>query len=601
MARGVKLANYVAQFLARLGIKHVFAVSGGASLRLIHGVAETPGITFICPQHEQAGAMAADGYSRATGKLGAAITTSGPGATNLLTGVCCAYYDSVPVIFITGQVATFRMRGSTGVRQIGFQETATVDIYKPVTKYAVLITDPKKIRYELEKACAIATSGRPGPVLIDIPDNIQREEITPELLEPFRSGLPPKKSPTLTKEIKKCCDFIAAAKRPMIILGWGIRLAKAEKETREFINNVGFPVVPTWGMADFLPASHPLTVGTFGTHGTRFANFAVQNADLIFSIGSRLDTKATGSPANTFAREAKKVVIDIDANELRKFEKFGLKIDLLINTDAKDFLQAMNKRVAGIKKQNIAQWLKQIAHWKKKYPICLPRYYQEKDVNPYVFVKELHQHCRQGEKLVVDTGCTIAWMMQGFAFKKGQRLYHDWNNTAMGWALPASIGVSLAFNKRPIICITGDGALQMNIQELVTVMKHRLPLKIFLINNHGHSMIQQTQDQWYGSRYFASSVAGGLAFPDFSKVAMAYGFRTITITKNNEVGEKIRTVLETAGPVFCNVEIKPEQHVIPQVRFGRPNEDPEPLLPRKEFLQNMLVPLLDVSLDDQYT
>ena len=591
----MQLAHYVAQFLAKQGIKHVFTISGGASLRLIHGVAETPGIDFVCPQHEQAGAMAADGYARATGNLGAAISTSGPGATNMITGVCSAYYDSVPVIFITGQVATFRMKGNTGVRQVGFQETATVDIYKPITKYVVLIDDPLKIRYELEKACYIAKSGRPGPVLIDIPDNIQREEINPDKLKSFIPEPETKGPDRQDGKIERCIKFIKAAKRPVIILGWGIRLAKADKEAEEFINKLGFPVVPTWGMADFLPASHPLIVGTFGTHGTRYANFAVQNSDLVLAVGTRMDTKATGSPPDTFAREAKKVFIDIDSSELSKFKKFGLNVDLVIDADAKDFFKSVNSKITKIEKQNISEWLKQIISWKKKYPMCSPEYYKQKDVNPYVFVKELSKWCREGDTIVIDTGCTVAWMMQGFEFKKGQRLYHDWNNTAMGWALPASIGASFAFDKGSIICVTGDGALQMNIQELATVIRHRLPIKIFLINNHGHSMIQQTQDQWLGSKYFASSIKGGLASPDFLKVAKAYGFKTVNIAKNAELSDKIRDVLKTKGPVFCNIEIRPEHRVIPQVKFGRPNEDPEPFLERKEFLENMIVKPLDVS------
>lgn len=595
--KSMQLAYYVAQFLKEQDIKHVFVVSGGASLRLIHAIAKIPGIDFICPQHEQAGAMAADGYARASGNLGAAIATSGPGATNMITGVCSAYYDSVPTIFITGQVATFRMKGNTGVRQIGFQETDTVDIYKPITKYAVLISDPLKIRYELEKACYIAKSGRPGPVLIDIPDNLQREDVNPDTLKSFKPRSQTEKRPNkLNKQIQYCLRLIKAAKRPVIILGWGIRLAKADKEVRKFINKMGFPVVPTWGIADLLPASHPLMVGTFGTHGTRHANFTVQNSDLVLAIGTRLDTKVTGSPPGTFARGAKKVVIDIDPYELSKFKKFGLNIDLVINMDATEFLKALNTGVHRIKKPDISEWRRQIDAWKKKYPVCLPEYYKQKDVNPYVFVKELSKWCLEKDNIFIDTGCTVAWMMQAFDFKKHQRLYHDWNNTAMGWALPASIGASFALKKGPIVCVTGDGSLQMNIQELATIIKHRLPIKIFLMNNHGHSMIQQTQDQWLGSKYFASSVDGGLAFPDFLKVAKAYGFKVVSISKNKELNEKIKTVLESKGPVFCNVEIDQKHRITPQVKFGRPNEDSEPLLERKEFLKNMIVEPLKVSI-----
>jgi len=596
MTKPITVAHYVAQFLKAQGIKHVFVVSGGASLRLIHAIDETPGIDFVCPQHEQAGAMAADGYARASGNLGAAMATSGPGATNMITGVCSAYYDSVPTIFITGQVATFRMKGNTKVRQIGFQETATVEMYKPITKYAVLIDNPLKIRYELEKACHLAKSGRPGPVLIDIPDNLQRENINPDKLKSFKPRLQTKKgSNKLNKQIQRCLQLIGAAKRPVVIIGWGIRLAKAEKEVKEFINKSHFPVVPTWAMADLLPSTHPSMVGTFGTHGTRFSNFAVQNSDLILAIGTRLDTKATGSPPNTFAREAKKIVVDIDPHELGKFKKFGLNIDLNISADAKEFLKTLNSNVGRMEKPDISEWWKQINDWKKKYPVCLPEYYKQKEVNPYVFVKELSKLCLDKDTLIIDTGCTVGWMMQGFDFKRGQRLYHDWNNTAMGWALPASIGASFAMKKGPIICVTGDGSLQMNIQELATVIRHQLPIKIFLMNNHGHSMIQQTQDQWLGSRYLASNVEGGLAFPDFLKVAKAYDFKVVNISKNNELAKKIKTVLKSKGPVFCNIEIQSKHRVIPQVKFGRPNEDLEPLLDRKEFLENMIVKSLKAS------
>ncbi len=592
----MKLSDYVADFLKKQGIRHVFAVSGGASLHLIHSVDSTPGIDFVCPQHEQAGAMAADAYSRVTGNLGAAIATSGPGATNMVTGICCSYYDSVPVIYVTGQVSTFRMKSDTGVRQIGFQETDAVDICKSVTKYAVQVQHPQRIRYELEKACYLAKSGRPGPVLVDIPDNIQREQINLETLEPFVPENQIYDLDRLDEEIDQCIQFIKTAKRPIIILGWGVRLAKAEDEVVEFVNQLGFPVVSTWGVADLLPSVHPLAVGTFGTHGTRYANFAVQNADLVLSIGARLDTKATGSPINTFAREAKKIVVDIDLKELCKFSRFGLHIDVRIQADAKEFLQAINQKIVGISKIDISEWMKKISLWKERYPICLKEYYQQEEVNPYVFVKALSKECAEGDTIFVDTGCAVAWIMQAFEFKAEQRLYHDCNNTAMGWALPASIGACFALNKKPIICVTGDGSLQMNIQELATVLRYQLPIKIFLINNHGYSMIQQTQDQWLGGRYLASSVEGGLAFPDFVKVAEAYGYKTLSISKNRELHECIRETLTTEGPVFCNVEIRSEHRVIPQVKFGRPNEDTEPLLDRREFLENMIVKPMEVSL-----
>jgi len=597
----MKLSDYIADFLAKRGIKHAFVVTGGASAHLIDSISKHSNIMHICLQHEQAAAMAADAYARVTENFGVALSTSGPGATNLLTGVCSAYYDSVPVIYITGQVSTFRSKKGTGVRQIGFQETDVVPIFQFVTNYTVQIEDIKRIRYELEKACYMAKNGRPGPVLIDIPDNLQRADINPEELEFF---ILPKNS-NIHKEINSqvdiCLEMFRKAKRPVLILGWGIRLAKATKEVEKLLEKAGIPFLPTWALADSFPSNHYLYVGTFGTHGTRYGNFAVQNADFVLSIGSRLDTKATGSPIDTFAREAKKVMVDIDENELNKFKKFKLNIDLLINCDAKIFLQKLNAKIKGIENVNITDWVNQITLWKRKYPICLPHYHKEEGVNPYVFVKVLSQLSKEGDNIVVDTGCCLAWMMQGFDFKKNQRLYHDWNNTAMGWALPASIGASFAKNKSQIICVTGDGSLQMNIQELATIIRYELPIKIFLINNKGYSMIRQTQDQWLNSHYVASSVKGGLPDLNYSKIAKAYGFYTIDISKNNNIKKYIQKAFKSKGPVFCNVEISPNHRVIPQVKYGKPNEDPEPLLDREDFFKDMIVPPVDSLIDRQKT
>ena len=298
----MKLSDYVASFLAAQGIRHVFAIAGGASLHLMHSIAKTPGISYVCPQHEQAGAMAADAYSRVTGNLGAAVATSGPGATNMITGACCAYYDSVPVIYITGQVSTFRLKRDTGVRQMGFQETDVVAMYRPITKYAVMVEDPQRIRYELEKACSLARSGRPGPVLVDLPDDIQRREIDPDTLPAFTPA--PEKtfaSPT-ADQLEHCLDLLKKAHRPVVVLGWGVRLSKAEAEAREMIEALGFPVVLTWAVLDMLPSAHPLNVGPFGTHGTRYGNFTVQNADLLMAIGARLDTERLAATPHSLAK-----------------------------------------------------------------------------------------------------------------------------------------------------------------------------------------------------------------------------------------------------------------------------------------------------------
>ena len=594
----MKLSDYIAAFLVREGIRHAFAVTGGASLHMIDSVARTPGIDYICPQHEQGGAMAADGYSRATGNLGCAIATSGPGATNLITGIICSWFDSVPVLYLTGQVTTFRLKGSTGVRQMGFQETEIVEMCKPVTKYAVMVTDWKKIRYELEKAVHIAKSGRPGPVLVDVPDDLQRMNIDPADLEAFHPDPAESRPAPAAADLDRIVEMLGQSKRPVAILGWGIRLAGAQADAVRLVEQLGIPVLPTWPSLDLMPSAHPLVIGGFGTHGSRFANYALQNSDFVLAIGARLDTREAGSPYEDFARGARKVVVDIDPAELGKLPTFGMKVDLPICSDAGTFVRALAARTASPSPLAVSPWLDQIAEWKRKYPICTPAYRREVPLNPYVFIEELSNCAPAGEDIVLDTGCALAWTCQAFRFKEGQRLFHAFNTTAMGYALPAAIGVSFARDRGPVTCVVGDGSLQMNIQELATVVRHKLPIKIFLINNHGYSMVQQTQEQWLGGRYEATTVDGGLAFPDFVKVAEAYGIPALTIERNADAAEMVRRVYAFDGPVFCNVEIGASHRVVPQVKFGRPIEDGEPLLPRAEFLANMIVAPTAASIED---
>jgi len=592
----MKLSDIVAEFLAGQGIAHVFAVSGGASLHLIHSIAQTPGTSFVCPQHEQAGAMAADAYSRISGRMGCALATSGPGATNLITGICCAYYDSVPVLYLTGQVATFRSKGDTGVRQIGFQETDTVEICRTITKYAVLLKDPYRIRYELQKAIAIAKTGRPGPVLVDIPDDLQRMDIDPARLAEYEVPLATAEHAIDPRVLEACVDALRAARRPVLVYGWGVHLARAEAEARELARLLGVPAALTWAALDVFPHDDPLTIGGFGTHGVRYANFAVQNADLIVSVGSRLDTKATGSPPSTFARGAKLIMLDIDPAETGKFGRLERKVDLAINADVGTFLRAMVARARAERFPDYGDWIARIAQWKARYPACLPSYAAEREVNPYWLVKQLSGQLGEDEIIFSDTGCALAWMMQSFEFKRGQRFIHAFNNTPMGYGLPGAIGASFARPGQRVVLITGDGSLQMSLYELATVIRHRLPIKILMLNNHGHGMVRQTQEMWLGAHYYATSVEGGLAFPDFVKVVGAYGFRTDSLALNADLPRKLAETLGADGPAFLNIEIDDRHRVVPQVKFGRPNEDADPLLDRDEFLENMIVEPLPVSL-----
>ena len=590
----MKLSDYVADFLARQGIRHVFAVTGGASIHIIHSLDKHPDIEFVAPHHEQAGAMAADGYARTTGDIGAVVATSGPGATNLLTGICCAWFDSVPVLCLTGQVATFRFRGDSGVRQMGFQETQIVDIMQSVTKYAVQITDTARIRYELEKAVHLARTGRPGPVLVDIPDDLQRAEIDPAALPGFEAAcaLPPRPS---AQDLDRCIDLLSAARRPVIVPGWGVRLAGAETDVRRLIDRLSVPVCPSWGAMDLIPHDHPNFVGGFGTHGSRYGNFAVQNSDFVLCIGARCSTRETGSPLDSWARGAATVVVDIDAAELRKFPAMGKPLDLPIEADAGAFARDMLARLESNGPPDLTDWKARIAGWKRAYPACREAYRAEETVNPYVFVEALGACARPDEHFFIDTGCAVAWMMQGCAFREAQRAFHAFNNTPMGYALPAAIGGSLARGGGPVTCVAGDGSVMLNLQELATARRHDLPIRLFVLNNDGYSMVRQTQDQWLSGDYVATSPEGGLGFPDFAKTADAFGIPSLTLDRNADVAETVATVMRATGPILCEVRISHEHRVVPQSRFGRPIEDADPPLPRDEFLRNMIVAPLDVS------
>ncbi|MEQ9560276.1 MAG: thiamine pyrophosphate-binding protein [Rhodospirillales bacterium] len=597
----IKVSDYIAAYIAALGIRHAFAITGGASIHMIHSIGERDDIDFICPHHEQAGAMAADAYARVSGNLGCAIATSGPGATNLVTGIACAWFDSVPVLYLTGQVARFRFKGDTGVRQMGFQETDIVSMVKPITKYAVMVTQAEDLGPELTKAVAIARDGRPGPVLVDIPDDLQREMVDPKVLGPLPSVTAPaaiKRDAVDPAKLDAVLAMIRAAERPVLVIGAGVRLSGAVDDIHSLIERLDMPVCPSWAAADIIPADDPLLAGTFGTHGTRAGNFTVQNADLVLAIGARLSTRETGSPTTSWARGAKTVIVDVDPTELAKFPAFQKPLDLSIQADAGRFIRALLDRAAGENLPAFTAWKQQVTDWRGRYPVCPAAYHTERETNPYVFIETLSEQLDEDDILVVDTGCAVAWTMQGFRFKRGQRALHAFNNTPMGYALPGAIGAAYARGGRRVICIAGDGSLMMNLQELATAQHHRLPIKLFLVNNDGYAMVQQTQEQWLGAKYFATSAAGGLSFPDFSLIAGACGFAYNRIDENREIADRIHAALNTEGPTFCDVHISSRHRVLPQCKFGRPIEDSEPLLPREEFLANMIVDPMPASLTD---
>lgn len=572
----MKLSDYVADFFARQGVRHVFFVSGGAVVHLIDSSARHPDLMCVPAQHEQNSAAAADMYARVTGNLGLVMSTSGPGATNMVTGVCNAFFDSIPLVVITGQVARFRIKKSEKLRQRGFQETDVISLFKSITKYCALVRDPAKIRYELEKAVFFAKEGRCGPVLLDLPDDLQREEIDPESLEPFLPPLP--LNELQETEVSAFFQLLEEAKRPVVIFGAGIHQAKAENEAIAFIRRYHLPCVLTWGGADLLPATDPLNRGRVGVCGPRGGNFALQHSDLIIALGTRLSQMITGGKQNLFAPQAKKVMVDIDREELDKFGKDTFEIDLKIESHLHPFFSACSDyREEGI--DRFSWWRQKIQDWCSRYPIQVRS--EKSRVNPYSFIEELSKVSQNGDIIIGDTGANLSWICQKFSFKENQKIFSAWNHTPMGYALPASVGAAFATHQN-ILCLTGDGGLMMCLQELATVRRFNLPIRIFIFDNQGHSIQKQTLDTWLDSRYVAVDVPSGLYFPNYEKIAEAFEIPFYSL-KNGQDLSKLPVIFQKPAPYICNVEIDENQKIDPMLKFGAGLDDLNPKLPPEEI------------------
>lgn len=594
----MKLSDYVAEFLAGQGVRHVFLITGGACAHLVDSLGRSPRTGYVCVQHEQAGAMAAEAYARVTGNLGVAMGTSGPGATNLITGICCAWFDSIPTLYLTGQVNRHEQKGKRRIRQLGFQETDIVSIVRPITKYAAQVTDPRRIRYELEHAVHLATTGRPGPVLLDLPLDVQHAEVDPARIARFTP--PAVRRRDLRVPVRRALEWLAQAERPVLVAGGGIKLAHAQAEFRRLVDALDIPVVATWSGIDLIAHAHPRYVGQFGVYGARGANFAVQNADLMVSVGSRLDSRQTGGQPQTFARAARKVVVDVDPAELNKR---WVTADLPIAADCGDFLRACLHQWGRRPKHPCRDWRDQCAAWRRRYPAVLPAFYRQRgSVNAYVFVEALAKALGGRDTIVADEGGNLTWVMQAFTVKAGQQLFSAFGNSPMGYSLPAAIGAWFANPRRRVICLDGDGGFQINLQELQTVAHYRVPVKIFIFNNRCYGIIKQFQEAYFERRYEATDAAHGYSAPDFCAVAKAYGLRTFSITSHAHLAERIRAVLRTPGPVLCDVRLSPGQKLTPKLiafrdvrgrYISKPIEDQLPFLPRREFRANMIVPPLD--------
>ena len=585
----MNLSDYTLKFLEQKKVTKVFLITGGAISFMVDAFSRNNKVKYISVAHEQSAAMMADSYSRLGPNFSCTMVTSGPGATNLITGIACSYFDSIPSLHICGQVNTYEQqdghKSTKNVRQVGFQETDIVKISKPITKYSYKLKNASEIRYVLEKAYYLATTGRPGPVLIDIPMDLQRVVVNPKKLKPYKPVIE-KKSLNYKNIIIKIENLLKKSKKPVLILGGGIKCGKAELDLLKFLKILKIPIVTTWSGVDLVDYNNQYYIGNVGVYGSRAANFTVQNSDLIFCLGTRLDTRITGGVPKSFARDAKKIVVDVDRFELDK--KRGLKIDLKVQSHIKKFIQNYLSYQKVIFERDT--WLLKCNKWKAKYPVISKDFFKEKKyVNPYVLMDKLSKTLNKNDIIVADDGGHLTWTIQSFKIKFGQKLFSAFGNSPMGYSLPASIGASIAKGKKRIICIDGDGSIQINLQELHTIDKLKLPIKIFILNNGGYGIIKQFQELYLGKRYEASGK--GVSNPDFKKISNAFNINYNLIKNHNEL-KKLDKIIDSKKTEIIEVRLKDNQKIIPKLQFGNPIEDLSPLLPRKEFYKNMDISLV---------
>ncbi len=599
----VKVSDFIADYLADYGITDVFTVVGGGAMHLNDSFGHHPRLKCIYNHHEQASAMAAESYARVNNKMALLCVTTGPGGTNAITGVVGGWLDSIPMIVISGQVRYDTTARSTGLplRSMGDQEFDITKAVDCMTKYSEMVTDPKRIKYCLDKALFLATNGRPGPCWLDIPLNVQGAYIETENLEEFdsrkeKNDIPPK----VGKEtVGKIIEKIRSSERPVFYAGNGIRLSGAYGIFLRVIRKLNIPVVTNWNSIDLLPDSDPLYVGRGGSLGDRAGNFAVQNSDLVFSVGSRLSLRQVGFNWGTWAREAFVIMEDADENELKKPT---LHVDMPVHADAKDLLTEIDSVLDGETVFRNGEWLKQCETWKKKYPVVQERHcVSEGYANPYCFYKELSARLPENKMVVTGNGTACAVGSHAFNVKKGQRFITNSAIASMGYDLPAAIGVCVASGS-DTICVAGDGSLQMNIQELQTVVTNRMPIKIFVINNGGYHSIRLTQTNLFNKNFCGiGEESGDLGFPDLSKLAHAYGYPYYSIKNNGEMN-KLDEILSRDGYLICEVFMTTEQIFEPKSAtkklpdgrlYSPPLEDMFPFLDREELESNMYIDIGD--------
>jgi acetolactate synthase-1/2/3 large subunit len=596
-----KLSDYVVDFVVKQGVKHIFLLTGGGAMHLNDSVGRDQRLQYVCNLHEQGCAIAADAYGQYTNNLGVAMVTTGPGGTNAITGVAAAWLDSTPCLFISGQVKRADMVGLRGVRQMGFQEINIVRLVSSITKYAVTVSEPASVRYHLEKAVYLARSGRPGPVWVDIPLDVQAAQVDETALPTFSPDEISVATDTpliLVEKASRILALLQQARRPVLLVGNGVRLAHAQTELIHLIERLRIPVLLTWKAADFLPESHPLFAGRPGASGQRGANFTQQNADFLLAIGARLDYGQLAYSHRNFARAARKAIVDVDGAELNKMET---PIDVPVCADARLFLQELLRQMEAAPLGDWAAWLARAKEWQARYPVVLPEYGRGQDgVNQYVLTEALSEAMRPDDVLVPgSSGACSELTCQAFKMKAGQRLLNSQGLGSMGFGVPAALGACLASGGRRTVCLEGDGGFQMNLQELETVRRLNLPIKFFVLNNGGYGSIQATQRNYFEGRFVGSGPDSGLTFADTLRVAAAYGLATTAIRDQTDLRKQVWAILERPGPMVCEVYISPAQVTAPRVTSRQrpdgtmvtaPMEDMWPFLDRQEFLANMLIP-----------
>lgn len=591
----MNVSEFIFDYFSKKGINTAFMVTGGQAMWLNDAIGKNGNYDIICTHHEQSAAMSADAYGRIQNKPAITLVTAGPGAVNAMNGVVGGYTDSSPMIVISGQAALpfVKYQEETGIRQYGVQGIYIKPLVENVVKYFVTIDDPQMTEYYLEKAYIEATTGRPGPVWIDVPLDIQSAKVDPKYMEKY---VPEKKTEgrvSIKQAVKQAYQLLSSAKRPVFLVGQGVALAEAREVFYRYVNKVRIPVITSRLGIDLIESDNELYVGRPGNYGERSANFAIQNADVIISVGCRLASSLVGHSPKQFGKNAYIYVVDIDQKEL---EKPGPKIDYKVQADCKDFFMKLEEEYNSFDLPGYEEWVKQCNVWKEKYPVVQPDYVNQKPVNSYYFIDKLSKIASSDAAIMCDTGSCFHVACQTWKIKKGQNYLTTGGLSSMGYWV-AGIGACLANNRKDTIVITGDGSLQMNLQEFATIKHNNLPIKTFILNNNGYLLIRHTQRNFMEDRFVGESPSSGVWCPDAMKIANAYGIKGVRIEKVDEVEDKIKEVLEYDGPVICEVMTPEWQLLIPRIASdklpdgtlrSRNYEDMFPYLPEEEVKANMV-------------